>query len=202
MFFDIFQIFIICILPIALWGTRIIKTKYRWWVFSVVTLITLLIVISQQWTLYRLGLRLDNLKISLIPYLTSTLLGLLAVFLLSKILHKNPLPRWWKYPHFLFGFVIFSVMQEFVYRGYLMPKLESLLSSVLLVIIFNAVLFMLVHIMFKEIVLAMSLSLAAGLMFAGVYYFYPNLILVSVSHMILNFFAVYYGFFLVPENEI
>jgi len=41
----------------------------------------------------------------------------------------------------------------------------------------------------------MFLGTCGGLLFATLYTFYPNFLLASISHSILNFIAVYFGFF-------
>ena len=193
------QVALIFILPVLLLYAGIIPVKYRLLVLVAVSLIILGITVKERWTLQGLGIRTDNLVQSIIPYVIFTLVGLIVIFLLAKFLGKNPVDEWWSQPHFLYLFIPISIFQEFAFRGFLMPKLESIFLSVAIVILVNSLLFAFLHIIYPNPLLFLPLGFLAGIGFAVMYYFYPNLILISISHSILNFFAVLYSFFSFPK---
>lgn len=74
-------------------------------------------------------------------------------------------------------------------------KTKKILNNITIVIIINGLLFSFLHIIFPKPQIMLPLALMAGLGFAFIYYKFQNLILISLSHGILNFFAVLYGLF-------
>jgi membrane protease YdiL (CAAX protease family) len=207
----ILQIFLFFILPPLMIYARLLPPifgfKLLFVPFKVHTIflsfIGLLIIISSYFeglTLFDLGIRFDNFKVSFLPYLFVTIFALFVIFIYTK--KKKKKPRFTKglKSHFLGMFLVVSIFQEFAYRAYLIPKLLSLTSSIFLVIVLNALLFVFLHSIFLEKKEITILLFFFGLIFASVYVFYPNLILASISHAILNFMVVLYGFF-VRENK-
>ncbi|MEA3398924.1 MAG: CPBP family intramembrane glutamic endopeptidase, partial [Patescibacteria group bacterium] len=88
-----------------------------------------------------------------------------------------------------------SVLQEVVFRGVLMHMLRRAFKSPFFIIILNAALFALIHILYADAKVILPLTFLAGICFSWLYYKYPNLILISISHTILNFTAMILGFF-------
>ncbi len=187
------QILFIFIVPVILAYSGIISVKIRLWLFLILFFLVVLVSYFERMSFYELGIRLDNFYQSLIPYSLITILGVALMIIVAKLLNKTAHPDWWKNPHFQFMFIFLSIAQEFMYRGFLMPKLELLTSSLFLIVILNTFIYMFLHIIYPNKLSNLSLTFLAGLAFATLYYYYPNLILISISHAILNFFAVLYG---------
>ncbi len=189
----ILQVFLIFILPVILAYLGIIPIKFRLWLFFILVVVVSFLSRYEQFTLQELGIRFDNFDESIIPYSSLTLAGIILLIGIAKLLHKKVHPNWWRNPHFQFMFIILSVTQEFMYRGYLMPKLMEINPSVIFVVVANSLIFMFLHIIYPNKISNLSFTFIGGLAFALVYYYYPNLILISISHALLNFFAVLYG---------
>lgn len=189
------QIIAIFVLPVMLIQLNIIPVKQRFWVLLGASLLLLGIIVNEQWSLQKLGITLNNFDHSLYPYLILTLLGGIGILIFANIFKRQHVNKWWTERHFLYAFIPISILQEFAYRGFLMPKLEEMFSSLILVLLINTILFTYLHVVFPNKKINLPLIFCGGLGFSTVYYFYPNLILVSLSHMILNFLAVLYGFF-------
>ncbi len=140
------------------------------------------------------GVRRDNFKNSLIPYfcLTTLLGSLLLIYARVVPNQRELLDVYYKLYPFYFVLIILSFLQEFFFRGILMFYLSKFSNSPLKVILINALLFTLLHAIFpyKEIILPGAFI--AGLSFATVYYYYPNLILISLSHIIVNTLIIPY----------
>lgn len=198
---DLLQIFLFFIFPVILLYLRIVPVKYRFTVLTLVSTAVLWVVIQEQWTLESLGIRTDNLSQTVTPYIIFAILGAIVVIALAKYLHRKPLDNWWTKSHFLFLFIPISVLQEFAFRGFLMPKLAEVFTSPSLVILINSLLFSFLHIIYPNQKLLLPVAFLGGLGFAGMYYFYPNLILISLAHMVVNFVAVLYQFFTFPQIE-
>ncbi len=195
----LFQIILVFILPIFLLYFNIIPVKYRDAVLVTFSLIILVIIIKGHWTLKSLGIRTDNLLSSIIPYAVFTLIGLIVIFILAKSFHRTHADKWWSKENYFFIPVLLTIFQEFAFRSFLMPQLESIFSSIIIIILINALLFSFLHIMFPNPLLLLPIGFLAGIGFAFMYYFYPNLILISISHAILTVFAVSYSFFSFPS---
>lgn len=200
-FISLLQIVCLFIVPIVLLVTGVIPGRFRLLVLGIISAVIAGITIQERWTLSQLGIRTDNLAQGIIPYLIFTCAGLCVLFVLAKLLGRRPIQTWWKKSHFLYLFLPISVVQEFAFRGFLIPKLESIITSVVLVIFVNALLFAFLHVIYPHPLINVPLGFLAGIGFTAMYVFYPNLLLVTVSHSVLNFAAVLYSFFSFQEKE-
>jgi membrane protease YdiL (CAAX protease family) len=193
--YALLQILIIFVLPIGLLYFNIIKKKFRLALLFLSSILVLGIVFIEKIPAHSLGLRIDNLSSGILPYGAFTALASIAIFLLAFFLHRKPSANWQKDPHFLYLFIPISFLQEFLYRGFLFPKLASISTNFFWIVISNIVLFALLHIIYKNRKVNIPFALVAGLSFSLMYYCWSNLILIAMSHSILNYFAVLFGFF-------
>jgi len=186
------EIFIAAILPGLFWYYRIIKFKHRWKVFAAVFIFTALCAVFEHIPIGELGLNTNNLTKSVLAYALFTALGVVCIFILAKITGKKlDLGR-----ANTAGVVFLkSLSQEFVYRSFLLLKLTYIFNSVLLVIFLNSVLFVLPHFVYKDGWWGLIISFVAGAAFATMYIYFPNLILISLSHFVLLFTVSSFGIF-------
>lgn len=191
----IIEIFILFILPIILYWLKIVPAKFKFHTLSSICFLTIFLMFLEKWDLNKAGLRIDNLEEALPVYFIASFIGVFAIILSSRFLKLKRMDGWWKNSVFIAGFTVFSIIQEVAWRGFLMPKLEEIIFSATLIIFLNAFLFMLPHVIYSNKKINLTMSFAGGLLFASSYYMFPNLILVSILHMILNFFAILFGFF-------
>jgi membrane protease YdiL (CAAX protease family) len=183
------------LVPIALLYCGIIPLRLRFWLGGVGCLIAFSIVAYERWPLRKLGLRFDNLRSGFLPYAVFTVAGGLSIAFVAHLAGRTPRPGWWEDPFFRYQVVPICVLQEAVFRGFLMPVLQGLCRSATAVIVWNALLFAGVHLIYPDLGVSLPLIFAGGLGFATLYHFYPNLILVSASHLVLNVVALIYCFF-------
>lgn len=190
------EIFLIFILPIVIWNY--IAPKYRAWALLGMTALVVAVILLEGWTLQKLGIRIDNFAQAIVPSLVLTILAIGFLWVYAKVHERKFIPAWIHHHQTWFWVIFGSILQEFVYRGFLMPKLGELTTIAVIIILVNAVLFLLPHLVYPELKANLLLIFLGGIMFAGIYYFYPNLILVSATHMILNFIVASFGF--ITEN--
>lgn len=188
------QIIYLFILPVLLLYFKIIPINYRLLVLVAVSVIILGIVIFNKWSFNDFGLKKSFMK-DFWPYFIFTLLGSGFLFWISVITTHPPMVSWWKNIRFLFLFIPVSVLQEVAFRGVLMNMLRRAFSQPVLIIGLNSIVFALMHIIFINAIIVLPITLIAGIGFAWIYYKYPNLILISISHTILNFVGMVLGFF-------
>jgi len=195
---SIIQVLLIFVLPVYLLYKRIIPFKYRLHVLFSIFLIVVFFIIIEGMTFYDLGIRFDNIDSHIFPYITFTVLVSFAIFYLSKyILKRTHFVHFWseKRNHF-YMFIPLSFLQEFIFRGYLIPKLFDIFSSSLMVVFVNALLFMYIHVIYSNKNIDLLLVFIEGFLIAMIYVFYPNLIFATIAHATHNFIAIFFKFFI------
>ena len=192
------QILIVFILPVLFIDLGIIELNER--IYILVILVTLLfsVLIAEKWTFIMLGISKYRIKKYILPYVIFTLVTVVLVSLFGEKIGNEEVANWWKHSHFLYGFFIVSLFQEVGYRGYLIPALGKLIEKPWMVILVNALIFMFLHSIFPNPLIGLPLAFVGGLGFAIMYMKYPSLPLIIISHSIINFFVVLYGFFVIP----
>ena len=187
------QLFLLFILPIVFLIPEKIPSLLKGATLILVIAITVFISIKEKLSAKELGFRTDNLKQSFVPYGVFTLTAVLVVILLSNLLHKQPLSQWWTYSHLQWGFLPISFVQEFIYRSFAQTKLQKIMKPIWAILV-ATILYSFIHVLWKD-PLILALSFAGGIGFGYLWYKYPNLYLLTISHAILNFLIIYLGFF-------
>jgi membrane protease YdiL (CAAX protease family) len=150
-------------------------------------------IFTKKWTLKDLGFRFDNFKSSIPPYLLVTLSGVAGLLFFGffyktyKItVDQNTL---------IFYSFWGAIAQEILYRGYLMKLGEKTFGKGWFAIIMNIIVFVGMHAFYPGFLQKLLILLPAGFIFTLLYKYYPNIILVCISHIILNATAVMLGVF-------
>ena len=198
----IIELLAIFVLPVFLINFNILSKKYRFHLLGLVAFLVFTVICWQRWSLTKLGLSINNFFNELLVYFLFTIIGVILIILLAKILGHTKIDEWQKHPHFMYGFILVSIPQEFLYRAFLMPQLQNIFSNVIIIVLINAILFSLLHIIYPNKLINLSASFIAGLFFALIYYYYPNFILICLSHAVLNFMAVKFSFFVYHDDFI
>lgn len=193
----VLQVFFIFVVPVLLLYFDIIPKGMRVLVLLFLALMIYGITRKEQWSHHDFGLRTDNFKTIWFPYALMTLIGVFLIIVFSKIIGLTPIGDWFLKPHFLYLFLVVSVLQEFAFRSFLIPVLRGALPDRAGVVVINALLFTLIHIIYPIPQFSLPLAFIGGIAFALMYMKYQNFYLVALSHSILNFVAVLYGFFVI-----
>jgi len=193
------QIFIIFVLPVFLLYFHILPINWRFILLAINSLLIYGIIRREEWSFLEMGIRYDNFKKAIPFYLSFVVLGIIVLFLID---HKFNMPdidtkiffiKTWAF------FIPVSLFQEFAFRSFLIPRLKKLYDNNYVVILFNAILFTLLHIIFPNLGIGLPIAFVSGILFAWLYLKYPNLILISLAHSILNIVAVLLGFFTIVK---
>ncbi len=195
MAFTITIIFSLFILPVVLIYFKVIPFRYKVHVLCLVSVIAAVIMIFQKWTLIKLGLKIDLVSEYFTLYFLFTLVLVFLLIIVAKLQRKNFKSKWWRDNHFLYGFILVSIFQEFLFRGFLIPQLEGIFKPYIIVILINASLFAFMHLIYANDTQSMVMIFIGGVCFATMYVYFPSLILIIISHAILNFIAVLFGFY-------
>jgi membrane protease YdiL (CAAX protease family) len=194
---SILQVILIFILPVYLLYKKIIPFKYRLHTLFTIFLIVVFFVLIEGFTFYDLGIRFDNIDIHLYPYIAFTVLVSVAIIYLSRnVLKREHYIHYWNEKRFhFFIFLPLCFLQEFIFRGYLIPKLFEIFNSSMIVAFVNALLFMYIHIIYSSKKIDLLFVFLEGFLLATIYILYPNLIFVTIAHSVHNFIAIFYKFF-------
>lgn len=189
------QIFIVFVLPVLLIYYNIISKDFRMIILLVMSLFVYGVIRKEKWTNEMIGLSDNTFKKYFLPYIYIITIGTMAIIMYARSFDMDIQESWWTNPHFLFLFIVVSFLQEFTYRGFLIPKLKVVFTDQLGIVLINALLFTLLHIIFPVPQIMLPLAFIGGLAFSVLYMKYPNLILISIAHSVFNFIAVLHGFF-------
>lgn len=192
------QILYLFILPTLLLYYGVIPGHFRIVLLFTVALFLYGIIKRAKWTYADLAISKDFIK-DILPYAIFTIVGVGLLFFISRMvpsLDARPDYKWWEDMRFLALFIPISVLQEIIFRGILMKFLRHAFSSPIFIIFLNASLFSMIHVIYVNSTLILPITFIGGIGFSWIYYRYPNLILISISHTILNFIAMILGFFI------
>jgi len=190
------QILYLYLIPILLIYFRIIPDNFRILVLISVAFLLYGICRYEKWTSLDFGIQKDWKKYFL-PYFIFTVLGILFLFIVEEFEIGRPMLNWWVNAKFLLLFIPLSVAQELVFRGVMMNMLERVFKNPFFIIIINASVFAIMHIIYLNSSFVLPMTFIAGIGFAWMYYKYKNLVLISISHTILNFVGMILGFFII-----
>lgn len=190
------QILYLYIIPVSLLYFKVLPDNFRFLMLFGVTILLYGIVKSDHWSYSDLGIKRNFMK-DIVPYLLFTVGGVFFLVWLSQIVPHKPFLGWWENAKFLLLFVPISILQEIVFRGILMNMLKRAFLSPIFIIVLNASVFSLMHVIYLNSIVVLPMTFIAGVGFAWIYYKYQNLILISASHTILNFVAMILGFFVI-----
>lgn len=189
------KIGLLFILPILLIKLGIIPVEWRFVLLYIWLLLIIGLAFQERYSLKELGIRTDNVREAIVPYTLFTIVGIVFILGIAYILDRQPAPESHRYGYFAFLFIPVSLVQEFIYRSYLLTKLERIFYSPTIAITINAFLFAFLHIIYPQPLALFPIGLLSGFAFALLYHRYPNLLLISLSHMILNYVTTLHCFF-------
>lgn len=142
-------------------------------------------------TLKDLGIRTDNLKGSVIPYTLLTIFLVIGSSVYINTIGKPLIDLYYKFYPSIFVVIGLSIFQELVFRGYLMFILRKIFKNIFAVVSLNAIIFTIAHTMFPNPYILLPGAFLIGIAFAFVYYYYPNLLLASSVHLVVNLLPLY-----------
>jgi len=190
------QILYLYITPVLLLYYGVFPGDLRIVVLFIVSVLLYGIVRRAKWSFRDMGVSRDFMK-DFIPYSVFTVASVGFLFWLYEISNQTSMFEWWRNAKFLLLFIPISILQEVALRGILMNMLRRAFKNPVFIILLNSCIFALIHIIYLNATFVLPFTFIAGVGFAWMYYQYPNLVLISISHTILNFVGMVLGFFVV-----
>lgn len=187
---------LIFIVPIVLLKWGVIPLSFRMVMLVCITLCVIAIIVREKWSMHDLGFRRITRR-ALFVYATATGVALLCLWLYSLSLPLPNIDTKDFFQHLLLTFIPVSFFQELLYRGFLMHMLEKVYTDKLTILLYNATLFALLHIIYPFPFAVFPLVFLGGIFFATLYVEERNLFLITLCHAVLNFAALTMGFFVI-----
>ncbi len=197
--FELYQVFMLFVLPVTLLYFKIIPIEFRFFVLAFCALMIYGIIRKERWSMEMLGIREFHTEKELKPYIVFALIGIFFIIGTAGLTGMSPKISTDNALHLFLLFIPVSAFQQLAFQGFLMPVLYRAYKSPVRVVFITALLFAFMHIIYPDAHVSLPLAFMGGLAFAMMYLRYPNLILISIVHAIFNFTAVLYGFFVVPH---
>jgi len=186
-------LFLLYYLPVILLVSGAVPFSFRWMVLAGIFLVSLMLSRLKGYRAEELGIRLSNLKQSLLAN-ALFIIPVMALFLLvddtAALVMKAEPPKIF---FFFFYVLIASPLQEFLFRSFLFAEMNhSGITRASAQIVVSAASFAFLHIIYLDAFTTLA-TFAAGLVFAGIYRKYPNLAGVSLSHAVIGTLAILAG---------
>lgn len=165
------------------WGSQIATYYNGIAAFIVIAYLMYRLARSKENLLFSWGLRVDNFRRCLLPYMVFTAIA--AVFLYGYggfMGHALSLTFW----YLLAVYPLWGIAQQFVLQNLVAKNLEHLLPALPVRSFAVAVLFAFAHIPSLELFI---LTFAAGFIFTYLYHSYPNLLCLGIAHGIVGALA-------------
>jgi membrane protease YdiL (CAAX protease family) len=178
---------------LVVWG--VVPFDWHIPVMMSVMLVIFYFVSKDKLTRQDLGMVMPSNYKDYIIYLIAILIGLVGILFFAYKLGYTPMPNWQNHPTFLYLFIPISVLQEFAYRSVLTKELDYIFDEPVQIILTNAGIFAILHIMYPDALAVLPLTFIGGIFLSTLWHIKPNFYLISFAHIVFNFTAVLYGFF-------
>lgn len=188
---ELLEIILLFIIPLIIGNTLLRKKLRFFYLFYGLFPVIVVTAIIEKLSFLDLGIRLDNLLPAAAFYALMTAVFSAYIFNNKKKILDKKIKIWYIYGGY---FLVFSAAQEFVFRGFLMYKLAQITALPAVIIMSGAIIFWFAHIPFKDFRYMRIPFMSFSIAISALYFYYPNLILASISHSIVNLILVYRGY--------
>lgn len=191
----IVEFVLITLVPVSVMTYGLVPGMFHYAILLAIAAFAGGVIRYRKWTKRDLGLTRDTF-IFWKQYVLWTVIGLVGILIYWRWLGLAR-PVW---SHVLLVkligvSMILSFVQEFLYRSYLFRLWNDISRHAWLIILVNVIVFTYMHTIFPNWEIVLPLTGIGGILFAVMYHNYPNFWLISLMHFVLNFAALYLGFF-------
>jgi len=164
-----------------LFGTQIAVYYNGIAALLVLSYVAIRIYFSRGTIIHAWGIRLDNFRVCLLPYLSFAVIAGIGVYVYGWFNGHTPLPVGFWYVLALYP--VWGIAQQFVLQNFVAKNLVSVVPSPITRSFVTAVLFACAHVPSVELVV---LTFGAGFIFTYIYNYYQNLLALGIAHGILG----------------
>ena|SRR3989344_7283425 len=124
-----------------------------------------------------------NSKSAIISYFTFSIIAILFLWFFKD---KISLPIWLSDNDWLWFMAFHVLFQEIIFRAYLVNRLKFVFKNPFLIAIISGGIFGLAHFILPDALLVVIFTFISGTVWSFLYFKYPNLIYVWLSHLAIN----------------
>ena len=181
--------------PPALALTGTIPYSLRWFPAAGVILLAFMRIVSDRWTLEDWGIRPIHALIPVRDHLVITALAALGLLVFAPILSTSTPPTHISIAVIFFSFFV-SFLQELIFRVFLISGLERMQYSKWAIVLISSSTFAFIHTFFEaNRWFFIATCFIYGLAMALLYLRHRNLILLTLSHFVVNYMTVAIGLY-------
>jgi len=176
---------------------KLISLKFAYLGLFTLVFLAFLLISNENPTREQIGIFIPSIDQSII-YLFTTIFICFLLWSFNKFLFKfkhnsfNLHKKWIN--HIFFYLIISAPAQEFLFRSFLYFSLLQMGALTLIsMTVISSLLFTTAHIVFEDNLFILG-TFVMGAIWGFIYFFIPNLILISLSHAIVGLFAFKQGF--------
>ncbi|HVX92588.1 MAG TPA: CPBP family glutamic-type intramembrane protease, partial [Candidatus Dojkabacteria bacterium] len=186
---------VICITIVVLAKFNLIHKKYSYTALFIVSTLSFLLVWFNGFNFKLLGILAptwnDIYDYSMITFLCCSIIWTLNRFWFKH--KKNHNSTEVEIKKFLFYTIISVTVQEFLFRSFVYYSLIQMgMLNVYTMVILSFLLFGIAHLAFRGKIFKVGVFMM-GIIWGVLYFYAPNLILISISHAVVGMFAYYQG---------
>ncbi|MDX9993396.1 MAG: CPBP family glutamic-type intramembrane protease [Anaerolineales bacterium] len=188
--FGIVFLFFFALPYLVMWATNM-PEAYKYYLITVLFLLSVAHSYFERKTLRELGLRLDTFKKSLFWHGVLIAILTLAIYIASiNQLYRSSTQPAPSLSDTIFYFFISCPVQEFLYRSFLFSEMKrAKITNFWMQIFISAFAFSFFHIHHRDM-LTLAVTFFIGAAWAIIYRRYPNLIAVALAHSSLGLVAI------------
>ena len=151
------QILYLFLIPIMLLYYKVIPSSGRVIVLVLVAILIYGIARFEKWNKKDFGIA-ENWKEHFLPYFIFTIAGLALLLAVEELDIGKPMLDWWTNLRFLILFIPLSVLQEVIFRSVLMNMLRRVFTKKWFIIVLNASIFSIMHIIYLHAFFTLPLT--------------------------------------------
>ncbi len=185
----VLEVLFIYITPVLLLYVGAVPYKYRFLLLLASVLTILFIIKYERIDCRQLGLYRRGFGKSVVPHLIVMVIGVQIIFMYSHIIGDEITLSWHDHKLLLLSFIPISFIQQFVYQGFLLPRLDDIIKHKAASVAIIATVFAFMHIIYGDINFIL-LTWVGGVIFAVLYLKYKNIFLTTMTHSAWNLMAV------------
>lgn len=167
--------------------------QYRWFPAIAVIALASLRILNERWSLKDIGIRPIHIPEAVIHHFAVTVFSVVGVFFAMSVfsLPYTPIEVTWL---MVFVSLLVSFLQELIFRVFLIRGLERIHFSKLAVMILSSATFAFIHTFFEaNRWLLILVCFFYGLLMAELYIRHRNLLLLTISHFVVNLLVLHLG---------
>lgn len=149
-----------------------------------IAVLRLLYLLSKNEIIFSLDvLNFENFRSAITTYFAFTVVAVLTLWMLQTYL---VFPDWLKDDEVVTFLLVHALIQEIVFRTYLVSRLKLFITKPVPLALVSGLIFASAHAILPDAFVVVLLTFIAGTIWSYLYFKFPNLLFIVISHVIIN----------------